>query len=240
MRPERTTGFLYPVYAAVSFLYFLICMGIFFYKYIKVKNETFRLQIRYVVFATSIFITFTYIGSIFMPMLYNNYTFYVLAPTLTSIAATATLLYSVLAYNLMDIRTALLKAAVYLLLTAVFFTPVLVLLYIFDLRFGSLNIPSEIKVISTVAVFMIFSFILQPRIERTYRRNIFDIDDLTYRYIRKASTIKTLDELIELSVRDLCKGLSVTRGLFFMYNDSDRIFKKIYDSKDEFHPDEGY
>ncbi len=85
---------------------------------------------------------------------------------------------------------------------------------------------------------MIISFILQPRIERTYRRNIFDIDDLTNRYIRKASTLKTLDELIDLSVRDLCKGLSLSRGLFFMYNDTERIFKKIYDSKDEFHPDE--
>ncbi len=238
LRPDRTMGILYPVYAAVSFLYFLIFMVIFFYKYVKVKNETFRLQIRYVVFATSIFITFTYIGSIFMPLLYNNYTLYVLAPTLTSIAATVTLLYSVLAYNLMDIRTALLKAAVYLLLTAVFFTPVLVLLYLFDVRLSSFNIPPEIKVISAVAFFMIISFILQPRIERTYRRNIFDIDDLTNRYIRKASTLKTLNELIDLSVKDLCKGLSLNRGLFFMYNDTERIFKKIYDSKDEFHPDE--
>lgn len=237
-RPDRTMGFLYPVYAAVSFLYFLIFMVIFFYKYVKVKNETFRLQIRYVVFATSVFITFTYIGSIFMPLLYNNYTFYVLAPTLTSLAATGTLLYSVLAYNLMDIRTALLKAAVYLLLTGVFFVPLLLLLYIFELRLSSFNIPSEIKIISSVAFFMIISFILQPRIERTYRRNIFDIDDLTNRYIRKASTLKTLDELIDLSVRDLCKGLSLSRGLFFMYNDTERIFKKIYDSKDEFHPDE--
>ncbi|HOP30653.1 MAG TPA: SpoIIE family protein phosphatase [Spirochaetota bacterium] len=238
MRPDRTIGFLYPVYAAASFLYFLVFMGIFFYKYIKVKNETFRLQIRYVVFATSIFITFTYIGSIFMPLLYNNYTLYVLAPTLTSLAATGTLLYSVLAYNLMDIRTALLKAAVYLLLTAVFFSPILVLIYLFDVRLASLNIPSEVKIISAVAFFMIISFILQPRIERTYRRNIFDIDDLTNRYIRKASTLKTLDELIDLSVRDLCKGLSLNRGLFFMYNDTERIFKKIYDSRDEFHPDE--
>lgn len=231
-RPVRTTGFLYPVYAGVSFLYFLISMGIFLYKYITVKIETYRLQIRYVVFATSIFITFTYIGSIFMPLLYDNYTLYVLAPTLTSIAATATLLYSVLAYNLMDIRTAILKAMVYLILTAVLFSPVITILYFSDIRLNLYTIPAEIKAISVAAAFMIFTFILQPRIGRTYRRNIYDIDNLTNRYIRKASMHKTLDELIETSVRDMCKGLSLTRGLFFMYNDSERIFKKIYDSKE--------
>lgn len=229
----RDTGILYNIYAAVSFLYFVICITIFIYNYIKVKIETYRLQIRYVVFATSIFIILTYAGAIFMPLLFNDFTFYVLAPTVTSIAAISTLLYSVLAYDLMDIRTAFQKAAVYLLLTAAFFTPIAVLLYLFDIQLSTFNIPSEIKVISTAAVFMIFTSILQPRIERTYRRNIYDIDDLTNRYIRKASMLKTLDELIESSVKDICKGLSLRRGLFFMYDDTERVFKKIYDSKEE-------
>ncbi len=232
-RPVRTTGFLYSIYAGVSFLYFLVSIIIFLYKYIRVKNETYRLQIRYVVFATSGFITFTYIGSIFLPLLYNNYTFYVLAPTLTSMAATVTLLYSILAYNIMDIRTAILKTMVYFVLTAVFFTPILVILYLYDLKSGHLSIPADVKVLSTVAVFMIFTYILQPRIERTYRRNISDIDELTNRFIKKASTLKTLDELIDASIKDICSGLSLRRGLFFIYNDEERIFKKIYDSKEE-------
>lgn len=237
-KTERTIGFLYYIYAGVSFLYFLISFGIFTYNYIKVKIETFRLQIRYVIFATSVSIVFTYFGSVFLPLFYNNYTFYIIAPNLTSISATTTLLYSILAYNLMDIRTAFIKAMLYLILTAVFFTPVMAILYLFDVQFATFDIPSEIKVISTVAVFMIFTFILQPRIERTYRRNIFDIENLTNRYIRKASVLKTLDELIETSVKDICKDLSLTRGLFFMYNDTERIFKKIYDTIDEARDDE--
>ncbi|HOP64718.1 MAG TPA: SpoIIE family protein phosphatase [Spirochaetota bacterium] len=239
MRPVRTTGFLYYIYAGISFLYFLVGFAIFMYNYITVKNKTYRLQIRYIVFATSIFITFTYIGSIFMPLFYKDYTFYVLAPSLTSVAAIVTLLYSALAYNLMDIRTAIFKALVYIFLTAAIFLPVLGLIWAFDIQLLTFNLPPEVKAIAVAAVFMIFTFILQPRIERTYRRNIYDIDDLTNRYIRKASTHKTLDELIEMSVREIIRGLSVTRGLFFIYNDEDRLFEKIYDSKNDELPGEG-
>ncbi len=238
MHPVRTTGPLYYIYAGISFLYFMICFGIFIYKYITVKIEAFRLQIRYVFFATSIFITLTYIGSIFLPLFFNNYTFYVLAPTLTSVAATATLFYSIIAYNLMDIRTAILKTMVYFLMTVIFFTPVLVIFYLLEVKLEYFYIPSEIKVLSVASVFMIFTFILQPRIDRTYRRNISNIENLTKNYIKKASTRKTLDELVEISVREIRKGLSLTRGLFFMYDDTDRIFKKFYDSKSESSPDE--
>ncbi|HNX22883.1 MAG TPA: SpoIIE family protein phosphatase [Spirochaetota bacterium] len=228
----RETGNLYPIYALTSFSYFIISWIIFLINYIRTKIETYRLQIRYVFLATSIFITLTYIGSIFMPLLANNFTFYALAPSSVSLVSTFTLFYSVIAYNIMDIRTAIHKTTMYIVLSTTVFIPIFIITYFTEKFSGIITFPHEIIAGSSVMAFVLFVYLFQPGIDRAFKRKIADIEGLTNRYIKKASRLKTLEELIKASAEELHQGLGLTRALFFIYDEETRGFKKNFDTSD--------
>jgi len=229
-KPIREAGILYPIYGAISFLYFIVSWIIFLINYIKTKVEAYRLQIRYIVLGTSIFITLTYIGSIFMPLLYNNYTFYALAPSSVSLVSTVTLFYSVIAYNIMDIRTAIHKTAMYVVLSTTVFIPIFIIIYFAEKFNDVLNLPPEIIAGSSIIAFVLFVYLFQPGIDRAFKRKIADIEDLTNRYIQKASRLKTLEDLIETSSLELHNGLGLSRTLFFIYDEETRGFTKTFDT----------
>lgn len=226
----RKSGVLYPVYAATSFLYFVISWVIFTINYIKTKIEIYRLQIRYVFLATSFFITLTYIGSIFMPLLANNYTFYAIAPSSVSLVSTITLFYSVIAYNIMDIRTAIHKTTMYIVLSATVFIPIFLIIYFTEKYNKIISLPPGIVAGSSVLAFVLFIYLFQPGIDRAFKRKIADIEFLTNRYIQKAARLKTLEELIKASSLELHKGLGLTRTLFFKYDEDTRVFIKSFDT----------
>ncbi|MCK7488724.1 MAG: hypothetical protein MZU97_26915 [Bacillus subtilis] len=69
-----------------------------------------------------------------------------------------------------------------------------------------------------------------PESTGAFKRKIADIEDLTNRYIQKASRLKTLEELIKASSLELHQGLGLTRTLFFIYDEETRGFKKSYDT----------
>jgi phosphoserine phosphatase RsbU/P len=229
-KPIREAGILYPIYGAVSFLYFVISWIIFLINYIKTKVEAYRLQIRYVVLGTSVFITLTYIGSIFMPLAYNNYTFYAIAPSSVSLVSTITLFYSVIAYNIMDIRTAIHKTAMYFVLSTTVFIPIFIIIYSTEYFKNIVHFPTGIIAGASVIAFVLFVYIFQPGIDRAFKRKIADIEYLTNRYIQKASRLKTLDELIEASSMELYRGLGLSRAIFFIYDEDSRGFKKSFDT----------
>ncbi len=226
----RETGFVYPIYAATSFLYFIISWIIFLINYIKTKVEAYRLQIRYVFLATSVFLTLTYIGSIFMPLLAHNYTFYAIAPALASTVSSFTLFYSVIAYNIMDIRTAIHKTAMYVVLSTTVFIPIVIILFFTEKFKGIVIFPPEIIAGSSVMAFVLFIYLFQPGIDRAFKRKIADIEDLTNRYIQKAARLKTLDELIKASSLVLHEGLGLNRTIFFIYDEESRGFTKSFDT----------
>ncbi len=226
----RETGILYPIYAATSFLYFILSWVIFLLNYIRTKVEAYRLQIRYVFLATSVFLTLTYIGSIFMPLLANNYTFYALAPSSASLASSFTLFYSIIAYNIMDIRTAIHKTAMYFVLSTTVFIPIVIIIYFTEKFHNVISLPSEIIACSSVMAFVSFIYLFQPGIDRAFKRKIADIEYLTNRYIQKASRLKTLDELIKASSLELHEGLGLTRTIFFIYDEESRGFAKSFDT----------
>jgi hypothetical protein len=226
----RETGTLYPAYAIVSLIYFATSCVIFLINYIKTKVEAYRLQIRYIFLATSIFLTFGYVGSILLPLLTNDYTFYAIGISSASIVSFSTLFYSVIAYNIMDIRTAIHKTAMYVVLSATVFIPILIIIYFTEKFSAILHFPPEIIAGSSVIAFILFVYLFQPGIDRAFKRKITDIEDLTNRYIKKASRLKTLEELIIASSLELHQGLGLTRTLFFIYDEDTRGFKKSFDT----------
>jgi len=226
----RETGILYPLYSAATFLYFIISWIIFLINYIKTRVETYRLQIRYVYLATSLFLALGYIGSIFLPLVANNYTFYALGISSACIVATITLFYSVIAHNIMDIRTAIHKTTMYFVLSTTVFIPILLIIYFTQKYSGLLSFPPGVVAGSSVIVFVLFIYLFQPGIDRAFKRKIADIEFLTNRYIQKATRLKTLEDLIKASSLELHKGLGLTRTLFFKYDEETRGFTKYFDT----------
>ncbi len=226
----RETGKLYPLYSAVSLLYFLSGWIIFIINYIRTKVETYRLQIRYVFLATSIFLALGYIGSILLPLVANNYTYYALGISSASIVSTITLFYSVIAYNIMDIRTAILKTTMYVILSATVFIPIFIIIYLTEKYSAIMFLPPGIVAGSSVIAFVLFIYLFQPGIDRAFKRRIADIEYLTNRYIQKAARLKTLEDLIKASSLELHKGLGLSRTLFFKYDDDTRVFTKSFDT----------
>jgi len=226
----RVTGVFYPFYAGISIFYFLTGFFIFVYNYIKIKNETYRLQIRYLILATFIFIALGYMGSIIIPQFTNDYSFYILAPALASFVATVTLFYSIVAYNIMDIRTVMHKTAMYATLSATILLPVILIFYAAENITLFRELPLEILAGSSVLVFLVFSYLLQPGIDSVFRKKQADITNLTNQYIKKATRLKTLDEIIEASTMDIHKGMGLLRSLFFIYDDENKLFHKAFDT----------
>ncbi len=227
----RGTGPLYPIYAGISFLYFLIAISIFIYNYIKIKNETYRLQIRYLILATSIFLFLTYVGSILLPMTAGIYDFYIIAPSAASFAAAITLFYSIVAYNIMDIRTAIHKTAMYATLSASILLPVILIFYAAENIIYLREFPAEVLAGSSVLIFLVFSYLLQPGIDRVFRKKQADITNITNQYIKKATRLKTLDDIIQASTLEIHKGLGLLRSAFFIYDDEKKLFQKAFDTE---------
>lgn len=225
----RGIGPLYNYYAILAILYFVICIIIFVYNYINIKIETYRIQIRYVILTTSFFITFSYIGGILLPRLFNYYELYVLAPTSVAVAATVTLFYSIIAHNVMDIRTAIHKTVMYASLSLAVFIPIVAILY-FKSR-GKISAGDEVTAGSLVIVFSLFTLFLQPMIDSAFRKKVVDIEFMTNRFIQKASRLKTLRELVKAGTYEIHQGMALSRSLFFIYDDEKRMFVKILDTE---------
>lgn len=225
----RGIGPVYNFYAALVIIYYIIAIAIFIYNYINIKIETYRLQIRYVILITSIFITLSYIGSLLLPRMFNYYDLYVLGPASVATAATVTLFYSIIAHNVMDIRTAIHKTVMYTTLSLVVFIPIILILYLKARR--NIAAGDEVTAGSLVIVFSLFTLFLQPMIDGAFRKKAVDIEFMTNRFIQKASRLKTLDELVKAGALEIHNGLALTRSLFFVYNDEKRMFVKIFDTE---------
>jgi len=230
LRIVRETGKFYPVYSLITLLYFIISWIIFIINYIRTKVEAYRIQIRYIFLATSIFLALGYFGSIVLPTLYNIYTFYAIGTAVASVVSTFFIFYSIIAYNIMDIRTAVHKTSMYVVLSTTVFIPIFLIMFFTNKFSRTIILSPEIIAGSSVMAFILFIYIFQPGIDRAFKRKIADIEDLTNRYIQKASRLKTLEDLIEASSLELHEGLALSRTLFFIYDEETRGFTKAYDT----------
>ncbi len=229
LKLTRGIGPVYNFYAILVIIYYIIAIAIFIYNYINIKIETYRLQIRYVILVTSIFITLSYIGSLLLPRMFNYYDLYVLGPASVATAATVTLFYSIIAHNVMDIRTAIHKTVMYATLSLVVFIPIVAILY-FKAR-GIISAGDEVTAGSLVIVFSLFTLFLQPMIDSAFRKKVVDIEFMTNRFIQRASRLKTLGELVQSGTLEIHQGMALSRSLFFVYNDEKRMFVKIFDTE---------
>ncbi len=230
LKPVRDLGPLYPLYSILSILYVLASAVIFIINYVRTKIEAYRIKIRYIFLAQSTFLALGYIGAIILPMATGNYTFYVIGSSLASVVSIFFIFYSIIAYNIMDIRTAIHKTTMYFVLSATFFIPIFLIIYFSEKYKVKMPLQPDILAGSTVVSFVLFVFMFQSRIDRAFKRKVIDIEDLTNRYIQKASKLKTLGELIQTSVLELHDGLVLLRTLFFVYDEESRGFTKYSDT----------
>ncbi len=228
MKLARDIGPVYNIYALLAFSYVVAGLVFFIYNYIKIKIETYRLQIRYVILTTSLFIVLAFAGSILLPRVFKIYDYYVMGPAMVALVATGTLVYSIIAYNIMDIRTAIHKTVMYITLSLVVFIPIFTILFLKDRDI--LKTENEIISAALVFIFIIFIYFFQPAIDKTFRKRNVDLEFITNRFIQKASRIKVFDELVRAATEDLHTGFGLSRSVFFKYDDERRMFIKIYDT----------
>ncbi|NLV67038.1 MAG: SpoIIE family protein phosphatase [Spirochaetes bacterium] len=228
LKLTRGMGPVYNYYALLVIIYFVVAIGIFIYNYINIRIETYRLQIRYVILITSIFISLSYVGSLLLPRMFNYYDLYVLGPASVTTVATVTLFYSIIAHNVMDIRTAIHKTVMYATLSLVVFIPIIAILYLKSS--GKIAAGNEVTAGSLVIIFSLFTLFLQPMIDSAFRKRAVDIEYMTNRFIQRASQVKTLGELVKTGAFELHNGMALSRSLFFVYNDEKRMFVKIFDT----------
>lgn len=235
LKPIRELGPLYPIYSLMSILYVIASSIIFIVNYVRTKVELYRIQIRYIFLAQSTFLALGYIGAIILPLTTGNYTFYALGSSLSCVVSIFFIFYSIIAHNIMDIRTAIHKTTMYVVLSATYFIPIFLIVFFAEKYKMKLPVKPDIIAASTVFSFVLFVFMFQSRIDRAFKKRVIDIEDLTNRYIQKASKLKTLENLIEASVLELHEGLTLLRTLFFVYDEDTRSFARFFDtSKNEY------
>ena len=228
MKLIRGTGPAYIFYGILASGYILAAMGLFIYNYVTIKIETYRLQIRYVILTTSVFIILAFIGSIWLPRAFGIYHFYVVDPAMVALVATVTLVYSIISINIMDIRTALHKTVMYATFSLTIFLPILA---VFILRERGILKTHNVLIAGFVVLsFALFGLFLQPIIDQAFRKMTIDVQHIINTYIQKASRLKTMEDLVKTMSEELHNGLGLVRTVFFQYDYNRRLFVKSYDT----------
>ncbi|MCP4133309.1 MAG: SpoIIE family protein phosphatase [bacterium] len=231
----------YNVYAAVGFSYLLLAAVNFIRKYIKTTVDIYKLQMRYVFVASSGSIIFAAVCSIILPKFFGYSELYVIGPTMTTFFVTVSLFYSVIAYNLMDITTAIHKTSMYIIISMLIFIPIYGLVFLFrmDLRFLK-EVPFYLFAVAIVAVFIIFSLYIQPVIDKLFRRKHYEFERILDKFIISVEKIKDIKKIIEKTVSILHESLFLKSVFFIMLDDDTRKYEllafKGNDIEAEFEP----
>lgn len=216
----------YTVYAAVAFTYLLAGMINFIIKYFRTKVDIYRLQMRYLFVGTSVAIALAAVCSIILPRVFNYSQLYVIGPSAAAFVATFFLFYSVIAYNLMDITTAIHKTVMYFVMSLLIFLPVfgLMELYKMDIPFLS-EAPYEMLAGAIVGMFILFSVYIQPVIDKLFKRRQYAFEGIVDQFIFEMEKIKELSDIIKRIVELINSSLGLKGAAIYFFNEEARGYQ---------------
>ncbi|MCX7679626.1 MAG: SpoIIE family protein phosphatase [Spirochaetes bacterium] len=225
----RDFNFFYRYYALISFTYVILAVFHFIYKYIKIKVDIYRLQMRYVFVGTSIGMFIAAIFSIILPLFFNYSELYVLGPSLASFLGIGSFLYAIISYNLMDITTAIHKTAMYALISMLILVPIYGFLKLYDINLAIFpTVPEFFLIALLVIVFILFSLYIQPIIDKLFKRRQYEFEAIIDKFIREAEQTRDVKSLIERIVNILYDSLFLKHACFIMYNANTRRYELFY------------
>ncbi len=219
----------YTVYAAMAFIYVLSALGNFVRKYVTTKEYIYRLQMRYLFVGSTISITLASVFSIIMPGFFGYSALYVIGPSVASFFTVISLFYSIIAYNMLDIRTVVHKTLVYVVISMVISLPIFGIIWIWNSgAWGLETIPSLLVAGVVVSVFILFSVYVQPIIDRAFKRKQYAFGSIVDNFVRDISEERNLDDIVRRTVDLLHDGLSLRHAFFILLDDETRTFKLYY------------
>jgi len=216
----------YSYYAAITFIYLLAGTANFIRKYFRTKVEIYRLQMRYLFVGSSFALIFAATCSIILPRLLNYSKLYAIGPSIASFIVTTALFYSVISYNLLEIRTAIHKTAMYSIISTIIFIPIYAIIaFYYNGSFYLDRLPLHIIVALVVVVFFILSFYVHPQIDRMFKRKQYQFENIVDTFIRKIEEIKDPNSVIERTIDTLFKSLYLRRAFYLAYNEKTRKYE---------------
>ncbi|MBN2159757.1 MAG: SpoIIE family protein phosphatase [Spirochaetes bacterium] len=219
----------YVFYSILAFAYLLGAAGNFIRRYITIKVEIYRLQMRYLFVASSFSIIFAAIFSIIMPRFFNYSALYVIGPSLASFFTIFALFYSIIAYNLLDIRTVIHKTVVYVVISMVISLPIFGILLAHERKLWIMGeVPYYVIAAAVVVVFILFSVYVQPLIDRAFKRRQYAFGSIVDNFVRDIASEKNLTDIVRRTVDILHEGLSLRHAFFILLNDQSRKYELFY------------
>ncbi len=223
----------YDYYAGIAFIYLLLGTGNFIRKYFKIKIEVYRLQMRYVFVGTSIGVILASVCSIILPRVFGYSDLYVIGPSLAAFFTVFALFYSVIAYHIMDITTAIHKTAMYAIISMVIILPIYGIMELYKRKmFFFDQVPAAYIAVFIVAVFILFSIYIQPIIDRLFKRRHYQFEDVVDTFIRNVGKIQDVEEIVKRSIDILFSNLNLERAFFVFLNDQTRTYNLLYSRSD--------
>jgi hypothetical protein len=219
----------YTIYAVVVISYLLAGSVNFIRKYITTKVKIYRLQMRYVFVGASLAVIFAAGCSIILPRFFNYTKLYVIGPSIAAFIATVALFYSVVTYSLMDIRSVVHKTVMYGIISTVIFVPIYAIMEAVNRNLFELgSLPMPLTAFAIVAVFILFSALIQPLIDRLFKRKQYQFEDLVDNFILETEKLRSHREIVEKSVEILVGSLYLNRAFYIHMNDQSRRYELFY------------
>jgi serine phosphatase RsbU (regulator of sigma subunit) len=219
----------YDVYAVIAGSYLLIGTGNFIRKYFQTKIEIYRLQMRYLFVGGSVAIILAAICSIVLPRIFNYSQLYVLGPSMASFFMTSALFYSVINYNLMDIRSVIHKTVMYSIISTVIILPIYSIVQVYDLNiFNMGQVPVYIVSILVIVIFILFSVFIQPVIDKVFKRRQYEFENMVDTFIRDIKEVTEISSIAAKTVKTLVNSLFLKKAFLLLINDETRKYELFY------------
>ncbi len=225
----REFRFFYNYYLLIGVLYFVTGTFNFIRNYIKTDVYIYRLQMRYIFIGGFIGIVTTTTLSLILPRFFNYSKLYGLSPSFTTIIITAALFYSIVAYNLMDIRTVIHKTMMYFIISTLIFLPIAGIVFLIYSESSLFKkVPVEAAASGIVLLFVMFSVYIQPLIDRYFKRKQYEFESVVDDFIRNAGDVKQTSVIVERAIDLLYKSLYLEKAFMLMLTDRYREYDLYY------------
>ncbi len=225
----RDYRFFYPIYAGVAFLYVIMGIVLLVVKYVRTKVAIYRLQMRFVFIGTGVAMAIAGVFSIVLPLYFKYSDMYVLGPSLASFIAIGSLYYSIISYNMMDIKTAIHKTTTYTVISAAIFVPIFLVVMGYESNYlGMGTLPPYIIAGIVVLIFLMFYTYVQPIIDKAFKRKQYMFEEIIDDFTREVESIRDYRSIIQRSVDVLQESLFLKSACFLGYDPASRRYELYY------------
>ncbi|MBN2401255.1 MAG: SpoIIE family protein phosphatase [Spirochaetes bacterium] len=219
----------YIYYSIVVVLYLSAGIVNFVRKYVKIKVQIYKIQIRYVFIGGSIAFILAIFCSIVLPTLFDYTGLYTVGPSIGAFISAVSLFYAVIAYNLMGIKTAVYKTIIYIIQFLLIIMPIGVLLILYHNKAGIFD-QMPLYLISGIIVlyFILFAIKVIPMIDRAFQRTHYAMERLLENLIKETAHIKNVEDIIVKLTDVIFESLSVKNIYTMLFNKNTKTFDLFY------------